>query len=367
MQVPLRLQLLLRTEVPTGVLLCTGYGGVVLMATPFLVPAIALHYGIGLGLTALISTGQLAGFVAGSWGAGKVLQPRRRVFTAAVLVLACANALSALLPVFGLLVALRIVAGTALGVTVWFGWVLVFGNEQRTAELAVVGPVVGIFAAPALAWSVDVAGPDGTYWMLGLAATVPLLFNRTTQMQARPPRPTTRVPPVPAALALLVALGLFTTGGAAVFVFSALLAAEQAGLGATAISVAFALNAAAGVVPARWGAPGLPPAVWLSVTGLCAFAVAAVPNGVVFVVAVTLWGFAFWAAIPPTFTLLARKSRYPEQRAGDAQAVMAIGRVIGPVMAGVILDLARPWVLGAVAGAVMVGAGSIVAKVARQD
>lgn len=46
---------------------------------------------------------------------------------------------------------------------------------------------------------------------------------------------------------------------------------------------------------------------------------------------------------------------------------MAIGRVIGPVMAGVILDLARPWVLGAVAGAVMVGAGSIVAKVARQD
>ena len=98
MQVPLKLQLLLRTEVPTGVLLCTGYGGVVLMATPFLVPAIALHYGIGLGLTALISTGQLAGFVAGSWGAGKVLQPRRRVFTAAVLVLACANALSALFP-----------------------------------------------------------------------------------------------------------------------------------------------------------------------------------------------------------------------------------------------------------------------------
>jgi predicted MFS family arabinose efflux permease len=79
-----------------------------------------------------------------------------------------------------------------------------------------------------------------------------------------------------------------------------------------------------------------------------------------------VWGFAYWKAIPAAFSLLASRSKFPEQRAGDAQAIMAVGRVIGPITAGVLLDQGKPWVLGVVASTVMVIAAATVWSVQHQ-
>jgi MFS family permease len=347
------------------VLLAAAYAGIVLSATPFLIPAIAAEYDISLAVTALVTTGQLAGFVAGSWGAGRFLDPRRRVFVGALGIVAATNAVSTLLPPYAILVALRLCSGIGLGVTVWFGWVLVFGDERRTAEVAVVGPMVGIFSAPLLAFCVDQLGPEGMFAMLAVVAIVPIILSRTTQMQVRPPKREGRNRAVPAARALLLALGTLTMGGAAVFSFSALLAAERIGLSPVVISLAYSLNALAGVGPARWGVKGVPPWAWLVLTGTCALTVAAVPNAVAFYFAITLWGFSYWAAVPPTYTLLASRSKFPEERAGDAQAMMAAGRVVGPLIAGIALDNSAPWVLGAIASMLIWSAALTIALVAR--
>ncbi len=72
----------------------------------------------------------------------------------------------------------------------------------------------------------------------------------------------------------------------------------------------------------------------------------------------TFWGFAFWMGVPGAFALLAERSRHPDERAGDAQSVMAAGRVVGPLVGGVLLDLSGPTLLGVLGGAVM-GLGGV--------
>jgi DHA1 family inner membrane transport protein len=95
----------------------------------------------------------------------------------------------------------------------------------------------------------------------------------------------------------------------------------------------------------------------MAVTGICAALAGAVHVLPVFLVALPLWGFAFWMGIPGAFSLLAERSNYPEERAGDAQSVMAFGRVFGPWLGGLVYDRS-PAALGLAAGGVMV-AGSV--------
>jgi len=91
-------------------------------------------------------------------------------------------------------------------------------------------------------------------------------------------------------------------------------------------------------------------------TGLMAVLVGSVHTPVAFWIALPLWGFSFWMGVPGAFSLLAERSRYPNERAGDAQAVMAAGRVVGPLVGGALYTIS-PSVLGAVGGGVMAAAG----------
>jgi len=77
---------------------------------------------------------------------------------------------------------------------------------------------------------------------------------------------------------------------------------------------------------------------------------------IVFWMALPVWGFSFWMGIPGVYSLLAKRSRYPEERAGDAQAIMAAGRMIGPLMGGALFAWSLP-ALGLVGGGLMVAAG----------
>ncbi|MCP3993307.1 MAG: MFS transporter, partial [Actinomycetia bacterium] len=136
LQIPLRLALLLRPSVGPSILLAVGFSTFVMASTPFLVDLVVDEYGIGLALASLIGVAQLGGFVIGSWGSGRWLSPRRRVFVGAMFLAVATNLVSSLLPPFAVLVGLRFGSGLALGLITWFAWVQVFGQEREMGDLA---------------------------------------------------------------------------------------------------------------------------------------------------------------------------------------------------------------------------------------
>lgn len=353
MQTPVRLVALLKPSVTIGVLLAVGYSTVVFMSTPFLLPEIASHYGISLGAASLIGVTQLGGFVVGTWGAGRRLQPRTRVFTAALMSAAVANVASATLPMFAVLVALRLVHGLTIGVLTWFGWVQAFGDDQRMGDVAVIGPMVGIVAAPLISILTDAGGASALFLVLGAIAIVPLLLVPDEDAAIELPDRLTGHPAVPAARTLLVCLTLFSLGGSSVFQYAVVLGTSSPGLSATTVAIGFSLNAVASIPSARWRRSRGVPSIWMAATAVAALALATTSTGWLFISIITLWGFAFWMAVPAVFSLLVSRSRYPEERAGDAQAMLAIGRVGGPLLGGVLIDGPGTTTLGVVACAII--------------
>jgi predicted MFS family arabinose efflux permease len=346
--------------VSTGILLAVGFSTFVLSATPFLLDLVADEYGIGLAAASLIGVFQLGGFVLGSWGSGRWLTPRRRVFIAALLLAVAANLLSIALPPFPLLIALRFVSGLSLGLISWFAWVQVFGDDSRMGEIAVMGPISGILASPLIALFADGGGAAGVFFLLAILSLVPLVFNRGSGAADRVPKRTARSSPIPVARVLLAALGLFTIGGSATFQYAVVLGTGRPGLDPATIALIFSANSLAGIPAARWpwrrGLPG----PWLIVTGACAAVMALTPVPLVFAASIMLWGFAFWMGVPGVFKVLAERSAHPADRAGDAQAVMAAGRVVGPLIGGAILDGLGSAALGLIGGSLMASAGVIV-------
>jgi MFS family permease len=356
LQSPVRLVAALRTSLPLGVFLATAVSTIVFTATPFLVPAIADDRDLSIGWVGVISTAQLGGFVLASGLAGRWLRPRRRVMAAAIAIGLVANLLSGASPWFPMLVAMRGLSGVSLGLIAWIAWTEVFGDDERVGDVAVIGPIVGTIASPVLAWFLDVTGPDWLFVALAVLHLAPAVAIRSMRLEAgkRPRRERHR--PIRSAAAILVCLFLLTFGGSAVFVYAGAVGTELIGLSPVVMSLMFAANALAGVPSARFRGFRKLPGVWMGLTGVSALLVGAVHSLPVYVAAMTLWGFAFWMGIPGAFSLLAERSAYPEERAGDAQSMMALGRVFGP-LAGGVLYVIDPVLLGAVAGGVMIAAG----------
>ncbi len=355
MQSPVRLVYLLRPTVKAGILLAVGFSVLAFVSTPFLMPEIADHYGISLGSASLIGVFQLSGFVIGSWGAGRWLQPRNPVFVGSLLAAAAANLASATLPAFALLVPLRLVNGVALGLLAWYGWVQAFGDDRRMGDVAVAGPVVGVVAAPAVSALLEAGGMRLVFVMLAVVSLIPLAFGYRSEVSELP-RDRKRHRAVPAALVLLACLGLFTLGGSAVFIYAVVLGTGDPGLTVTAVAVGFSLNAVVAIPGARLRATRKIPSPWMVATAVCAIVVATTDWPWLFLGALVVWGFFFWAAIPGVFDVLASRSRYPEERVGDAQALMAAGRAGGPLLGGLLLDSAGAVTLGIVGSSMMVAA-----------
>ncbi|MEO6571785.1 MAG: MFS transporter [Ilumatobacteraceae bacterium] len=353
---PLRLLVSLRPDIPAGVLAATAVSTVVFSATPFLIRGVAVDQHVAVGTVGIISTAQLGGFTLASWGGGRVVRASRGVLLAAVLLGMVANVVSAFTPWFSMLVAIRFVSGLSLGLIAWIAWTEVFGDDERVGDVAVIGPVVGTISSPIVASVMDAAGPPAVF--LGLAALhlVPLAFVRRTRLQATERPHHDRHRPTRAAGAILACLCLTTLGGSAVFIFVAVIGQDLVGLDPLLVSLAFSANALAGVPSARFRGTRRMSGLWLAVTGVSALLIAVVHVPAVFWIGLPLWGFAFWMGIPGVFALLAERSAYPEERAGDAQAVMAGGRVIGPLVGGA-LYTASPVALGVVGGGCMLLAG----------
>ncbi len=358
LQPPVKLVQILRPNIPAGILLATAVSTVVFTATPFLIPVIAADRNVTVGSVGIISTAQLGGFVLASWLAPRWFRPRRTTMTVAIAIGVVSNVLSGLSPTFGMLVAMRLVSGISLGLIAWISWTEVFGDDERVGDVAVIGPIVGTVASPAIAVFLDATGPDWLYFALAAIHVVPAVAIRSMRLEAGKRQRQARHPPTRAAVAILTCLCLLTFGGSAAFVFAAAIGTEHVGLSPFAMSMVFAVNALAGVPSARYRGSRSLPGLWMSVTGVCALLVGAVHVLPVYLVAMPLWGFAFWMGVPGAFSLLAERSAYPSERAGDAQSVMAAGRVLGPVVGGALYE-ADPIVLGVVAGGVMIAASAL--------
>jgi DHA1 family inner membrane transport protein len=72
------------------------------------------------------------------------------------------------------------------------------------------------------------------------------------------------------------------------------------------------------------------------------------------------WGFAFWMGLPGVLQMLASRSLAADERAGDAQGLLALGRSVGPLLGGGLTDAGAFNVLAVIAGAGATVAGATV-------
>ena len=362
LQTPVRVIQTLRPKIAAGVLTATAVSTIVFSATPFLVRGVSVDQGVSVSTVGIISTAQLTGFSLTTWAAGRFLRARRRMLVIAVLLGAAANLASGWAPVFSFLVVTRVVSGVSLGLIAWIAWAEVFGDNEKVGDVAVIGPIVGTVSAPIIAMVIDRSGSDALFYGLATLHLVPLFFIRTTRLDAAARPKQQRNRPTRAAAAILVALGMTTCGGSAVFVFAGVIGQDDVGLSAFAVSIVFSVNALASVPSARYRGDRKLPGGWMILTGVCAVTIGALNHPVAFWIALPLWGFCFWMGTPGAFSLLASRSRFPEERAGDAQSIMAAGRVIGPLIGGAMYAIS-PGALGLAGGGIMVAAGLLMVYV----
>ncbi len=328
-------------------------------ATPFLLRPIATEFGVSLGASGWVSTAQLAGFVIGSWTAGRHLRPVRSVFVTLALLGFVANLCAAVAPNLAVLGAARFAGGISLGLAAWFAWQDAFGDA------AVVGPLVGIVVPPGLTVLIDAVDVRWTFVVLAVVAVSPLLFAGQVDVKDRLRPHRTRHAATRASIAMLVALGLLTMGGSSVFVYAAAIGTEYNGLSPFAVSLAFSANALVAVPAAKWKGRRGPAGVWYLATAVLAFVLPAIHIAPVFTITLVTWGFVFFMGMPAAFALLASRSRFPEERAGDAQAVMALGRVFGPLIGGAFIATGSTTMMGLAASSIVFCAAGLMLYIDR--
>ena len=366
MQVPVRLLQAAHLSVRPAVLALVASSTAVFTATPFLLRPIADEFDVSIGTAGAISTAQLAGFVLASWAAGRKLRPTRGVFAMIGIIGAVANLAAALAPNLALLATTRVGSGISLGLAAWFAWQDAFGNAEKTGDVAVAGPIVGLVLAPLITILLDRFGLPTVFIALACISIAPAVFLRqivdddvtdTRRVRNRATR---------AATVTLVALGLVTVSSSSVFVFAAAIGTGLNDLPSLTVSLLFSANALAAIPAAKWSGGRGPAGAWFVAIAVVAVVLPSVHIPVVFAASLVAWGFMFFMAIPASFGLLASRSRYPEERAGDAQAVMALGRVFGPLIGGALIGAGRTTEMGLVAGAIMLIAAVLLLAV-EQD
>lgn len=303
-------------------------------ATPFLIAEIAERYSIGQGDAGLYSTVQVGAFALTTVLIPRFFQPSATVFRAAVAVLIVANLASIVAPGYVALLGTRVVTGAAAGTITWLGWAAAMETRRSLAAMSAVGPVAALVAAPLIGLLVGL-GDEAVFTAIALVA-VPVLFLAVPVFGTRPvpgERSGSRSNRV-----LLAALFLLTCAGAALFVYLTVIAVDSLAMTPFEASLGFSLNAAAGFVGARLSGRHRRPGVWLATAGPAALL--SVFGGSVFwfYTGLAWWGLAFWMGLPGVLEMLAARSLRPDERAGDAQGLMAFGRSVGPGVGGVFVD-----------------------------
>ena len=216
----------------------------------------------------------------------------------------------------------------------WIAWADATRFSRGIGDVAAVAPITATLASPPLGWLTETGGFPLVYGALGaiafLAMLAPVDFGDL-------PRVGRTVSGSRSNRLLLAALLIVSMGGSAVFIFAGAAAIDVHEISPSLVAWAFSVNAITGVIATRRTARRGHAGWWLSGTALSALLIGWVPSAVVLFLALALWGFAFWMAVPAVFKLLAEKSLIPSERIGDAQAAMATGRIFGPILGGLAL------------------------------
>lgn len=360
MTLPARALQAVRPQASIGVMAGAAVVASVFAATPFLIPDVASRLSIEIGSTGLISAAQVGSFALASFLAGRLFKPRRRLHYGSLVVVAAGSLVSAVAPTFSILLIARVVSGLGLGTLTWIAWADATRFPRGMGDVAAVGPLAAALGSPVLAWLTDRGGYPWVFTALAIAALAALLLPVDF---GDLPRIGRKVSNSRSNRLLLISLFTLSVGGSSVFIFTAAAAMSLDGLSPIAASWALSINAIAGVIATRQAAKRARAGVWLIGTALSALAVGTVGSTWVFFIAMAMWGFAFWMAIPAIFRLLAERSHHRAERVGDAQAAMAMGRVFGPVLGALTLGVGHFGRLSVIGAGVMVVAAIAVAGV----
>jgi len=358
MQAPTRIAYGGRSGAPAGLIAATAAVTTMFVATPFLVPAIALHYNVTEGTVGAISVAQVGAFAAVNFVLPRLFRPSGRSLRLAAIGLLVLNVLSMIPNWFPVLIALRVVAGGAAGAMTWLTWTNAMKRSRSMAAIASTGPVVALIAAPLMALAAS-QGDRAVYGILALV-TIPavLLFVPLTGSR----RARGVISGSKSNRLLLAALGALTFFGSALFINLAVVARDVHGLSPLATSVAFSLNAAGGLIGARLSVKHVYPG-WFILTIGPAVLLTVIGPTVGFFIGMAWWGFAFWMAVPGILQMLVDRSLEPSERAGDGQGLMALGRALGPAMGGYFVDAGGLTTLAIVSGLGFTASGATVIAV----
>jgi predicted MFS family arabinose efflux permease len=362
MTLPVRLMLAVRPRASSGLLGAAAVVAAVFAATPFLLPDVSARLGVPIGVTGLLSTGQVASFALAAFLAGRLFRPARNFHFIGLGLVAVASFAAALTTDFALLVATRVLSGLGLGLLTWVAWAEATRFHTGLFEVAAIAPLTAVVVSPIWGWLIGLGGYRLIFAVLGFLALAaylpPIDFGDL-------PRVGRRVSGSHSNRVLLGALLVMSLGGSAVFVFSAAAGVEVHGLTPLTVSWGLSINALTGFAATRLRATTRRAGIWMGFTALSALILGNVGSSWVFFAVMVVWGFAFWMAIPAVFILLAERTLTPSERIGDAHAMMALGRVFGPVLGGIALGAGQFDRLSLVGGAVMTIASVAVAMVAR--
>lgn len=348
MYAPLRLVYSLRPHASAGLLAAALVAATTFLATPFLLPELVDSFDVSLGTAGLLSTAQVGSFAIASFFAGRRLRPSRAILLGSSAILVLANVASALVPVFWALTLIRMVAGVAAGLMTWVAWADAAGESRRISDVAAITPIGAVVASPLLGSLADQGGDQAIFLALALVGVVALFIPVRLAAQDAPER-RKRISPSRSNRVLLLGLTMTTLFGSSVYVFAASIAQEQIGLSAAVAAGAYSVNAATGFVATRIRTRKTWAGWWLVGMAVAALSVTLIENGWAFYAAMALWGFSFWMAVPRVLRMLADRSFSPDERIGDAQAGMAVGRAIGPAAGAALLTGATVVSLGVVA------------------
>lgn len=355
MILPARVIQAVRPQASPGVIAAAAVVAATFAATPFLLPDVSERLGIDIGVTGLLSAAQVGSFAMASFLSGRVLRPGRRIHYGALGLVGVSTLGSAMAPGFGFLLATRLLAGVGLGMITWIAWADATRFTRGIGDVAAVAPVTATIASPPLGWLTEAGGYPLVYGALGvvalLAVVAPVDFGEL-------PRVGRRVSGSRSNRILLAALLVTSMGGSAVFIFTGAAALDVHDVSPSMVAWALSVNAVTGVIATRMTAGKGHAGWWLSGTALSALVIGLVPSPVILFLALALWGFSFWMAVPAVFGLLAERSLVPSERIGDAQAAMATGRVFGPILGGIALGAGSYGRLS-IAGAAVILVGAL--------
>ena len=191
-------------------------------ATPFVIAEAINEFGVGIGSAALLSTAQVAGFTVANLIGNRRFNASASLARKNMALFAIVNLLSAVAPGFAILIVLRLVAGASMGLLTWIAWADSATDGKRRGEIAAIGPLAAAVAAPILAVVNQISGLTGVYGGLAILAGLGLVLKTTV---AENEISKVRNPIKAAGVRwVLLALGVTTGAGSAVFVFARVIA-----------------------------------------------------------------------------------------------------------------------------------------------